>query len=433
MMKNDSMDLLIRNVEIMNGHSSFNNRKTNVHIKDGFIKAIGPEVRSDSSLVIDASGLILSIGWFDMRANFADPGFEYKEDLFSGSDAATAGGFTEVALVPNTHPVIQTKNDVSYIKSKSSFLITGFHPIAAVTIDNKGTELTEMIDLHEAGAVAFSDGDVPVWHTDICLKTLQYLQKFDGLLIDAPYDKLLSAFGTMNESIHSTMLGLKGMPALSEELAIIRNINLLSYAGGKIHISNISSARSVALIRKAKEEGLDISCDIAAHQIAFDDSAFYDFDTNYKVNPPFRSKEDIAGLIEGLKDGTIDIIVSSHSPQDEESKKLEFDTADFGIIGLQTVLPLMIRYKDDINLDKLVEKITIAPRKRLGLEIPLIEKGHKANLTLFSPSKKWKFDSSTNKSKSSNSPFFGKELTGKVMGVFNQGKFSIEESLVKVS
>lgn len=432
-MKNVPMDILLENVEIMNGISPFNKKKTNVHIKNGLIEAIGPEVKSGASVVIDASDLVLSIGWFDMRANFADPGFEYKEDLSSGSDAASAGGFTEVALLPNTQPVIQTKNDVSYIKSKSSLLLTQFHPIAAVTIDNKGTELTEMIDLHQAGAVAFSDGDIPVWHTDICLKTLQYLQKFDGLLIDAPYDKLLSAFGTMNESIHSTMLGLKGMPALSEELAIIRNINLLSYAGGKIHISNVSSARSVTLIREAKEKGLDISCDIAAHQMAFDDSAFYDFDTNYKVNPPFRSQEDIAALIEGLKDGTIDIIVSSHSPQDEESKKLEFDTADFGIIGLQTVLPLLMQFKDDVSLHKLIEKITIAPRKRLGLEIPLIEEGQKANLTLFAPSKKWKFDSSTNKSKSSNSPFFGKELTGKVMGVFNQGRFILEESLIKVS
>lgn len=427
------MDILLKNVEIMDRRSSFHRKKTNVYLKDGFIKSIGTDEEFVASTIVDASEMFLSIGWFDMRANFADPGHEYKEDLYTGSNAASAGGFTEVAILPNTNPAIQSKNDVSYIKSKSLHLLTKFHPIAAVTIDHKGTELTEMIDLHEAGAVAFSDGEIPLWHTDICLKTLQYLQKFDGLLIDAPYDKLLSAFGTMNESIHSNMLGLKGMPSLAEELSIIRNINLLSYAGGKIHISNISTARSVSLIRDAKREGLDITCDIAAHQLAFTDSAFYDFDTNYKVNPPFRSQEDIDALIEGLLDGTIDVIVSSHTPQDEESKKLEFDTADFGIIGLQTVLPLMIKIEDKITLEKLIYKFSVAPRNRLRLPIPEIKEGNEANLTLFSPSRKWIFNSATSMSKSTNSPFFGKELTGKVMGVFNQGKYILEESLVKVS
>lgn len=427
------MDILLKNVEILDSRSSFHQKKTNVYLKDGFIKSIGADDEFAAATIVDATGMLLSIGWFDMRANFADPGHEYKEDLYSGSSAASAGGFTEVAILPNTNPAIQSKNDVSYIKSKSALLLTKFHPIAAVTIDHKGTELTEMIDLHEAGAVAFSDGEIPLWHTDICLKTLQYLQKFDGLLIDAPYDKLLSAFGTMNESVHSNMLGLKGMPSLAEELSIIRNINLLTYAGGKIHISNISSARSVSLIREAKREGLDITCDIAAHQLAFTDSAFYDFDTNYKVNPPFRSQDDIDALFEGLLDGTIDIIVSSHTPQDEESKKLEFDTADFGVIGLQTVLPLMIRIEDKIALEKLIYKFTVAPRNRLRLPIPEIKERNEANLTLFSPSQKWTFDSATNMSKSSNSPFFGQELTGKVMGVFSQGKYVLEESLMKIS
>ncbi len=427
------MDILLKNVEIIDDQSSFNRQKTNVHLKHGIIEGIGSDLEPGVQTVVDASNMTLTIGWFDMRANFCDPGYEYREDLDSGSSAASAGGFTEVALLPNTHPVVQTKNDISYIKSKGHSLLTQLHPIAAVTVDNKGTDLTEMIDLYEAGAVAFSDGDLPLWHTDICLKTLQYLQKFDGLLIDTPYDKLLSAFGTMNESIHSNMLGLKGMPALSEELAIIRDINLLSYTGGKIHISNISSARSVDLIREAKANGLDISCDIAAHQLAFDDSAFYNFDTNYKVNPPFRSREDVDALIKGLNDDTIEIIVSSHSPQDEESKKMEFDTAAFGIIGLQTVLPQLMRLSNHVDIEKLIRKITVAPRQRLGLEVPRIAEGAKANLTLFAPEKRWIFDRTTNKSKSNNSPFFGAELKGKVMGIFNQGKYMLEESLTSVS
>lgn len=427
------MDLLLKNVEIIDTRSSFNRQKVDVYLKDGVIQAIGTDLTPNPEKEVDASNMFLTVGWFDMRANFCDPGNEFKEDLLSGSEAANAGGFTEVAVLPNTVPVIQTKNDISYIKSRSNTLLTQLHPIAAVTLDAKGTELTEMIDLYEAGAVAFSDGEQPLWHTDICLKTLQYLQKFDGLLIDAPFDKLLSAFGTMNESIHSNMLGLRGMPSLSEELSIIRNINLLAYTGGKIHISNISSARSVELIREAKRNGLDISCDIAAHQIAFDDSAFYNFDTNYKVNPPFRSQEDITALIKGLEDDTIEIIVSSHNPQDEENKKIEFDTAAFGIVALQTVLPLLMKLRDRVPVEKLIEKITIGPRKRLGLPIPQIREGEMANLTLFSPDKSWIFDGSTNKSKSNNSPFFGTELRGKVMGVFNQGKYQLEESLVKVN
>lgn len=427
------MDLLLKNVEIIDTRSSFNRQKVDVYLKDGVIQTIGADLSPNPEREVDASNMLLTVGWFDMRANFCDPGNEFKEDLLSGSEAASAGGFTEVAVMPNTVPVIQTKNDISYIKSRSNTLLTQLHPIAAVTLDAKGTELTEMIDLYEAGAVAFSDGDQPLWHTDICLKTLQYLQKFDGLLIDTPIDKLLSAFGTMNESIHSNMLGLKGMPSLSEELSIIRDINLLAYAGGKIHISNISSARSVELIREAKRNGLDISCDIAAHQIAFDDSAFYNFDTNYKVNPPFRSKEDISALVKGLEDNTIEIIVSSHNPQDEESKKIEFDTAAFGIVALQTVLPLIMTVSDRVALETLIEKVTIAPRKRLGLPIPRIMEGAKANLTLFSPDKTWVFNGSTNKSKSNNSPFLGKELKGRVMGVFNQGKYLLEDSLAKVN
>lgn len=426
------MDILLNQVEIVDKRSPFHKKKVNVHLKDGVIAAIGETVQG-AATTVDAEGLMLSIGWFDMQANFGDPGYEYKEDLETGSRAASAGGFTEVAVLPNTTPTVQTKNEVSYIKSKSAGSVTQLHPIAAVTLGSKGEELTEMIDLYEAGAVAFSDGEKPLWHTDICLKALLYLQKFDGLLIDRPYDKLLTAFGTMNEGIHSTMMGMKGLPALAEELAIIRDLDLLTYAGGKLHIANVSTVRSVALIREAKAKGLNVTCDIAAHQIVFNDSEFYDFDTNYKVNPPFRSPEDIDALIVGLKDGTIDIVVSAHAPQDEESKKLEFDTAEFGIIGLQTVLPILVGLKKRLDLAAAIEKISVAPRKRLGLEVPEIKVGSKANLTLFDPKAKWVLDDATNKSKSKNSPFYGKELTGRVLGVFNKGKYVLEENLLRVS
>lgn len=426
------MDILLNQVEIVDKRSPFHRKKVNVRLKDGAIAAIGEE-EQEAAVTVDAGGLMLSIGWFDMQANFGDPGHEYKEDLETGSKAAAAGGFTEVAILPNTAPTVQTKNEISYIKSKSSGLITELHPIAAVTLGNKGEELTEMIDLYEAGAVAFSDGEKPLWHTDICLKALLYLQKFNGLLIDKPYDKLLTAFGTMNEGIHSTMMGMKGLPALAEELAIIRDLDLLAYSGGKLHIANISTARAVALIRDAKAKGLDVSCDIAAHQVMFEDSDFYDFDTNYKVNPPFRSREDIEALMDGLKDNTIDIVVSSHSPQDEESKKLEFDMAEFGVIGLQTVFPNLVGLKKRLDLASAIEKITVAPRKRLGLELPEIKVGSKANLTLFDPKAKWVLNDASNRSKAKNSPFYNKELTGRALGVFNKGKYVLEEALLHVS
>lgn len=423
------MDILLKQVEIVDRQSPWHGKKANVHLKDGQIVAVGNE-EPTAEKVIDAQGLMLSMGWADMQANFADPGHEHKENLTSGALAAAKGGFTDVALVPNTNPAVQSKNEISYIHSRNGRFATQLHAIGAVTLDTKGEELTEMIDMYEAGAVAFSDGENPLWHTDICLKALLYLQKFDGLLINKPYDKLLTTFGTMHEGINSTIMGMKGMPSLAEELAISRDLDILTYTEGKLHFSNISAAGSVALIRKAKAKGLDVTCDVAAHQLMFNDGAFPDFDTNYKVNPPFRSQSDVDALVAGLKDGTIDVVVSGHSPQDEESKKLEFDAADFGIIGLQTVLPILVSLGDRLDLATALEKITVAPRRRLGLEVPEIKAGQEANLTLFDPAEKWVLDDRTNKSKSKNTPFYGKELVGRALAVFNKGKYVIEERLL---
>jgi len=320
------MKILLKAVEIRDPCSPFHKKKTNLLINDGVIVEIGEKsYRADH--IISKKNLKVSIGWFDMRSDFCDPGFEYKEDVFSGRKAAAAGGFTEVLLLPNTNPVIQTKNEVSYILSGNDNQLVSIYPIGAVTEDTKGEELTEMIDLNASGARAFSDGKNPVWHTDILLKSLLYLQKFDGLLINRPEDTMLTRLGSMNEGVNSTILGLRGMPKLGEELMIDRDIKILEYAGGRIHFSNISTEESVNLIRKAKKTGLRLSCDVAAHQLVLDDSALMEFDTNFKVNPPLREEKDLKALKKGLDDGTIDVIVSSHTPQDEENKKLEFDLA----------------------------------------------------------------------------------------------------------
>jgi dihydroorotase len=413
------MEILLQGVEIFYPQSDLHGQQRNLLIKEGKIAAISEQDIQSAGEKLDCRGLKLSIGWFDMMALFGEPGFEYKEDLESGKQAAAAGGFTELALWPNTKPVIQTKNDLRYITSQNQDSLVKLHPVAAITKDAEGKELTEMIDLHTGGAVAFSDGIEPLWNTDIVVKTLQYLQKFDGLLITRPEDKLLTQFGTMNEGLSSTMMGLRGMPTLAEELVIDRDLKLLEYAGGKIHFSQVSSARSVELIRKAKHLGLNVSCDVAAHQLFFDDSLLKDFDTNYKVNPPLRGTEDIEALLNGVEDGTIDVIVSGHIPQDQESKKLEFDYAEFGMLGLQTVMPILNQISKRISWEKLIEKLTVNPRKLLNLPLPEIKEGKEANLTLFDPKKSWKYDKSTNYSKSSNSPLLGQELEGAVVGVFH--------------
>lgn len=412
------MSVLITEVKIIDPDSTHNGKKKNVLIQKGRIEYIGLD-KPKASKVISASGCLLSVGWIDMKANFCDPGLEHKEDLSTGMATAMAGGFTEVALVPNTEPVIQSKNDILYLRRLNKTSLVQLRPMAAVTKNAAGEELTEMLDMRAAGAIAFTDGNNHIWNTDILLKALQYVQKFNGLIIDRGQDTWLSLFGNMNESVNSTLLGMKGIPNLAEEIAISRDIEVLKYAGGRLHLSNLSTAGAVDLVRKAKKKGLNISCDVAAHQLLYDDSSVLEFDTNYKVNPPFRSKKDIKALTKGLKDGTIDAIVSAHEPQDVESKNMEFDNADFGVIGLQTVLPILLELKDKISLEKLIPLVTRHPRNILQLDQPTIAKGALANLTLFDPRLSWNYNEKTNLSKAHNSPMFGQTLKGKVLAVFN--------------
>ena len=418
------MKTLIKSAKIIDKQSKFHNKVADVLIANGKIKSIG-KVSESADQVIEAKGMLLTIGWFDMRANFCDPGLEHKEDMMSGLEAAAAGGFTGVAVLPNTKPVLQSKNDMKYIYSKAMGNLVDAYPIGAVTIDAKGEDFTEMIDLHEAGAIAFSDGEEPIWQSDILMKTLQYLQKFNGLLINKPEDKRLNIFGQMNEGISSTQLGMKGMPKLGEGIMIDRDLSLLGYAGGRLHFSQISTADSVKKIKEAKKKGLNVTCDIASFQSLFTDGDLDGFDTNYKVNPPFRNKEDNKALVNGLKDGTIDVIVSAHTPHDEESKKLEFDLADFGISSIQTVAANISELSNQVDIELLLEKVTATPRSLLGLEIPSITEGSTANLTLFAPDVEWVLDALTNKSKSEYSPFYGKNLKGKAVAVFNNNQVQI--------
>jgi dihydroorotase len=415
------MKILLQGALILDPESSFHQKTKNVLISNGKIAEIGDKnYTADQS--INAKGMILSTGWFDLGTSIPDPGLEHKEDLQSGAAAAQAGGFTELAVLPNTSPCVQSKNEISYIMRGNDSRLVKFHALASVTRYNKGEELTEMIDLHTAGAVAFTDGLKPIWHTDILLKALQYLQKFNGLLIDHPEDIWLNLFGQMHEGVNSTMLGLKGMPRIAEEIVIGRNLELLGYAGGRLHFSRLSSAKSIDLIRSAKKR-FKISCDITAYQAVVDDSALRTFDTNYKVNPPLREKQDIDSLLKGLKDGTIDVISSGHVPQDAESKNTEFDVSEFGIINLQTFGAALTTLSKQIDWEILIPKVTSNPRLLLELPLPKIETGEEANLTLFDPNTTWRLDEKSNLSKSRNSPWFGKEIVGKSKAVFNNGKY----------
>ena len=418
------MKILIQAAEILDPDSPFHQKQKNILIHNGRIASIGDKNLA-ADKVIKAEGMMLSPGWFDLGTFIGDPGLEYKEDLDSGTRGAAAGGFTEIAVLPNTVPCVQTKNEISYLVRGNADRLVQIHPLASVTLGNKGEELTEMIDLHTAGAVGFTDGLKPIWHTDIFLKSLQYLQKFDGVLIDHPEDYWLNLFGQMHEGVNSTRLGLKGMPRIAEEIVIGKNLELLQYAGGRLHFARVSTPRSLELIRSAKKKHR-VSCDVTAYQALLDDNLLSDFDTNYKVNPPLRERADNEAIIKALRDGTIDVLTSGHMPQDEESKNLEFDRAEFGIISLQTFCANLVSLSKSVDWDVLIHKVTAGPRKVLSLDSPHIEEGALANLTLIDPALKWVLNDESNYSKSKNSPWYGKELTGKAVAVFNEGKHWID-------
>jgi dihydroorotase len=426
------MKLLIRAARIVDAQSPFNGQVRDVLLENGLIRQIGESLTVDedasSVQLIEQAGLCISPGWVDMRVSAKDPGFEQKEDLTTVCRAAVLGGFTDIAVLPNTKPVLDSKDTLGYIRQATQGQPVNVHPIAAITKRTEGQDFTDMIDLHHAGAVAFSDGELPLTHPDLLLKTLQYLRPFNGLLMNRPEEQNLTLFGQMNEGLSSTLLGLKGIPAMAEEMMIERDLRLLEYlfprtadrpTGTVLHFSTISTARSVELIRQAKQQGLPVSCDMAAHQLAFTDSALMGFDTNLKVNPPFRLPADREALKQGLADGTIDAIVSDHNPQDDESKNIEFDHAEFGIIGLETAFAVVRTHYPELPLEQLIEALTQRPRQILRLPTQTIDENQPATLTLFNPDLEWTYERTASRSK--NSPFFGKTLRGKALWIINKG------------
>lgn len=423
------MKVLVRSVRIIDKKSPFHGQVKDILIRDGKIMQIGEALPDDGADIREGNGLCVSAGWVDMRVASRDPGFEHKEDLESVREAAAHGGFTEIVLLPNSEPVVHSKDTLNYIKNAGRGGLVKLHVAAAVTRKAQGVDFTEMIDLHTAGAIAFTDGEHPVQNADLFLKTILYLQPLNALLMNRPEDRQLTVFGQMHEGITSTLIGMKGMPSLAEEMMLNRDLKLLEYALEKssfaltgepiLHISLISTREAVELIRKAKQKGLPVSCDIAAHQLAYKDEDLIDFDTNLKVNPPFRSSSDHEAIRQGLADGTIDAIVSDHTPHDEESKNLEFDHADFGMTGLETAFSLATMYSG-LSTDDIVEKFTAKPRHILRLEEITVAEGSPANLTFFEPDTEWVYEKTYSKSK--NTPFLGQKLKGIVRGVLNNGR-----------
>ncbi|MCY1529092.1 Dihydroorotase [compost metagenome] len=354
-----------------------------------------------------------------------DPGFETREDMQTVTATAKAGGFTGLAVLPQTKPIVQSKGEVTYILNKAKNNLVDVYPVGAISLECEGKEMAELYDMHNAGAIAFSDGNRPIADDGLMSRALQYAQGFDGLLMTYPENKAIAAKAQINESKNSVLLGMKGIPALAEEMHIARDIYLASYHDAPIHISTISTAGAVALIKRAKKDGVKISCDVAAHHLVFTEDLLVDFDSNYKVKPPLRSKADQKALIAGLKDGTIDAVSSQHRPQEIEFKAVEFEIAAYGIIALQSVLPLLLQA--GLSAGLIAEKLAINPRKLLKLAVPIIKVGEVANFTVYHPEKEWAYNSISNLSKSNNSPLLGKTLTGKVQLVYNNKQFQVYE------
>lgn len=415
------MNLLIQSAKITDPASPFHGKVLDILIENGKITAIKKSIpEAGIKKVISAKDLHVSPGWFDMQASFCDPGYEYKETLETGMKAAAKGGFTGVAIVPSTTPPVYSKSQVEYIVSKTAGKVVSVHPIGAISHKLEGVHLAEMYDMKQSGAVAFTDDIHTVMNAGLMHRALLYARSFNGLIMSRCNDRTLSTGSCVNEGKSSVSTGMKGEPAIAEEVMVIRDLFLAQHTEARIHINSVSVAGSLFLIKNARKQGVEVTASVNAYNLCLDDSAVTGFDSNYKVNPPLRSKDDIKALKKALADGLIDVICSDHRPEDEESKKVEFDMATPGMLGIQTLYPI-VNMHSDLSTDQVIEKIAINPRKILGLTIPVINEGADANITCFSPTEEWIFEEKHVASVSKNTPFTGRKMKGRVIGIYNNG------------
>jgi dihydroorotase len=417
------MQVHIRKARVIYPGSRYHDKITDLLIEDGIIVQIAASIKSSPDVVIEAKGLCVSTGWVDVFADYREPGFEHKETIASGLACAAAGGFTDVLLGPNTLPPVSTKSIVQFVQQQAAGNVSVLHPIGAATQNTDGKDLAEMMDMRAHGAVAFSDGWKPVQSTGLMLKALEYVKAFGGVMIQLPVDASLASGGLMNEGVVSTSLGMAGIPALAETIMLHRDIELVRYTGSRLHVTGITTAESVEMMRKAKAEGLSVTCSVTPYHLALTDEALSGYCSDYKVSPPLRTEADSVALIAGVKDGTIDCIASHHRPQEWDAKTKEFEYAADGMAVQEIAFGILWDVlKEHITPERLVEMLTTIPRDIFGLEIPEIKKGNKAVLTLFTTTGHNTLLANKIQSLSRNNPFIGKELSGKVLGIINQNQ-----------
>lgn len=413
---------LLKNITVLDKTSEHNGKKVNVLIENGKITKIGAAVEDAAFEIIDFSGSFLAPGFCDLYVNINDPGFEYREDITSVANAAIAGGFTTICATADNHPITQTKAQVEYILNKAKNTPITILPIGAVTENFDGKTPTEMLDMHYAGAIAFSDVPHGIKDSGVLLRALQYVQPFNGLIITMPFDKTLVGDGQVNESEISVRMGMKGITNLSEYSVVQRDIELLKYAGGKLHFVGISTKESIELIRKAKAEQLNVTCSVFVHHLISDESDVKNFDSNYKVFPPLRTQDDQQALIEGLKDGTVDCISTQHTPLNIDEKNVEFEVADFGIIGLEMAFGLLNKELEKvISKERLIELLSTNSRKIINQKIH-------SDFIILNFEEEYTFSEKNFKSKSKNTPYIGKPLKGKIKAVFSKGNFILTDN-----
>lgn len=409
------MNILIKSATIIDPSGPFHQQTKDLLIENGIITKIDTSIKNPNNYQeISLENLYVSQGWFDTSVCFGEPGLEDRETISNGLKTAAKSGFTAVAVNPNTQPVADNKSIIEFIKNKGTGYATKLYPIGAFSKGSLSSDLAELYDMQNSGAIAFGDYKKPISNGNLLKIGLLYAQNFNGLVLSYPQDNSIAGDGLVNEEINSTKLGLKGIPSLAEELQISRDLFILEYTGGKLHIPTISTAKSVKLIKEAKKKGLNVTCSVAAHNLVLTDDELKGFDSNTKILPPLRTSKDTKALIAGLNDGTIDMITSDHNPIDIEHKKVEYYNAKFGTIGLESLFGALSKV---LNLDTLITCLTTNPRKRFNIPSESISEGNVANLTLFNPALKYKFTSDCIVASSKNSIFLNKELTGKTYGI----------------
>lgn len=429
------MKVLLKGLQLVHPEQKIN-EKSDVLLEDGVIKKIGELTKEDEkgAKLYEFEGKYCAPGFFDMHVHLREPGREDEETVITGSNSAAAGGFTGVACMPNTSPAIDSAEVINLIKKKAEHHLVDVYPIAAATLNRQGESLAPISELVEAGAVAVSDDGVSIKSAVILRSVLEYCQMFDIPVIEHCEDESM-ADGVMNESEVSTQLGLPGIPTIAEDLIVARDIAVAEYTGGRVHIAHISSKKAVELVRQAKKKGLHVTAEATPHHFSLTDESIKTYDTNYKMNPPLRTRDDVDAIIEGLKDGTIDCIASDHAPHAIEEKEVEFIYAPNGILGLETEVGLALTelyHRKYLTLEQVIEKLSITPRKILKLDIPKFEAGQKANFTIFDPDQIWNVDIKKFKSKSRNSPFQNRLLTGKAIAVINNSQIYIEDKFTAI-